>query len=101
MRICAAFPTRGSMPPVTPPASGRPDPGVEPRREDRREPPARSIAPARLSRCSERGLHRAADRRRRAGRGGAPQRPFRVNAASTPDWFTARRLAEPVYGHKF
>jgi glutathione reductase (NADPH) len=26
---------------------------------------------------------------------------FRVNAASTPDWFTARRLAEPVYGHKF
>lgn len=25
---------------------------------------------------------------------------FRVNAASTPDWFTARRLAEPVYGHK-
>jgi len=21
---------------------------------------------------------------------------FRVNAASTPDWFTARRLAEPV-----
>jgi NADPH-dependent 2,4-dienoyl-CoA reductase/sulfur reductase-like enzyme len=77
MRICAAFPTRGSMPPVTPPASGRPDPGVEPRREDRRrEPPARSIARARLSRCSERRLHRAADRRRRAfGRGGAPQRP--------------------------
>lgn len=25
---------------------------------------------------------------------------FRVNAASTPDWFTARRLAERVYGHK-
>lgn len=25
---------------------------------------------------------------------------FRVNAASTPDWFTAQRLAEPVYGHK-
>jgi glutathione reductase (NADPH) len=25
---------------------------------------------------------------------------FRVNAASTPDWFSARRLAEPVYGHK-
>lgn len=25
---------------------------------------------------------------------------FRVNAASTPDWFTARRLNEPVYGHK-
>lgn len=24
----------------------------------------------------------------------------RINAASTPDWFTARRLAEPVYGHK-
>src|SRR3546814_11354028 len=21
-------------------------------------------------------------------------------SASTPDWFTARRLAEPVYGHK-
>jgi glutathione reductase (NADPH) len=27
-------------------------------------------------------------------------RPFRVNAASTPDWFTARRLAERIYGHK-
>lgn len=27
-------------------------------------------------------------------------RRFRVNAASTPDWFTARRLAERVYGHK-
>lgn len=25
---------------------------------------------------------------------------FRVNAASTPDWFTARRLNERVYGHK-
>ncbi|MBN9603063.1 MAG: NAD(P)/FAD-dependent oxidoreductase [Afipia felis] len=25
---------------------------------------------------------------------------FRINAASTPDWFTARRLAERVYGHK-
>ena len=25
---------------------------------------------------------------------------FRVNAASTPEWFTARRLAERVYGHK-
>jgi glutathione reductase (NADPH) len=25
---------------------------------------------------------------------------FRVNAASTPNWFTARRLAERVYGHK-
>ncbi|MFX4512875.1 NAD(P)/FAD-dependent oxidoreductase, partial [Acinetobacter baumannii] len=25
---------------------------------------------------------------------------LRVNAASTPDWVTARRLAEPVYGHK-
>ena len=25
---------------------------------------------------------------------------LRVNAASTPDWFTARRLAEPVYGQK-
>lgn len=25
---------------------------------------------------------------------------FRVNAASTPDWFTARRLAERVHGHK-
>ena len=25
---------------------------------------------------------------------------FRVNAAATPDWFTARRLAERVYGHK-
>ncbi|WP_028745408.1 dihydrolipoyl dehydrogenase family protein [Rhizobium mesoamericanum] len=24
----------------------------------------------------------------------------RINAASTPDWFTARRLGEPVYGHK-
>ncbi|PKB25296.1 glutathione reductase (NADPH) [Novosphingobium kunmingense] len=27
-------------------------------------------------------------------------RKFRINAASTPDWFTARRLAEPIYGHK-
>lgn len=25
---------------------------------------------------------------------------FRVNAASTPHWFTARRLAERIYGHK-
>uniref|UniRef100_UPI0025D4923D dihydrolipoyl dehydrogenase family protein n=1 Tax=uncultured Phenylobacterium sp. TaxID=349273 RepID=UPI0025D4923D len=25
---------------------------------------------------------------------------FQVNAASTPNWFTARRLAERVYGHK-
>lgn len=25
---------------------------------------------------------------------------IRINAASTPDWFTARRLGEPVYGHK-
>jgi len=25
---------------------------------------------------------------------------FRVNAASTPQWFTARRLAERIYGHK-
>ena len=25
---------------------------------------------------------------------------FRVNADFTPDWFTARRLGEPVYGHK-
>ena len=25
---------------------------------------------------------------------------FRVNAGSTPNWFSARRLAEPVYGHK-
>jgi glutathione reductase (NADPH) len=25
---------------------------------------------------------------------------FRVNAAQTPDWFTARRLNERVYGHK-
>lgn len=25
---------------------------------------------------------------------------FRVNAASTPDWFTARRLNEHIYGHK-
>jgi glutathione reductase (NADPH) len=25
---------------------------------------------------------------------------FRVNAASTPEWFTARRLGEAVYGHK-
>jgi len=25
---------------------------------------------------------------------------FRVNAASTPNWFSARRLAERVYGHK-
>lgn len=25
---------------------------------------------------------------------------FRVNAAATPDWFTARRLNEQVYGHK-
>ena len=32
-----------------------------------------------------------------ARRGGVA---LRVNAASTPDWFTARRLAEPVYGHK-
>src|SRR3546814_20721430 len=24
----------------------------------------------------------------------------RVNAASTPGWLTARRRAEPVYGHK-
>lgn len=27
-------------------------------------------------------------------------RRFRVNAASTPDWFSARRLAECIYGHK-
>jgi glutathione reductase (NADPH) len=27
-------------------------------------------------------------------------RRFRVSAASTPDWFTARRLAERIYGHK-
>jgi len=27
-------------------------------------------------------------------------RRFRVNAASTPDWFTARRMAERIYGHK-
>lgn len=27
-------------------------------------------------------------------------RKFRINAASTPDWFTARRLAERIYGHK-
>lgn len=27
-------------------------------------------------------------------------RRFRVNAASTPDWFSARRLAERIYGHK-
>ena len=27
-------------------------------------------------------------------------RRFRVNVASTPDWFTARRLAERIYGHK-
>jgi len=25
---------------------------------------------------------------------------FRVNAGSTPHWFSARRLAERVYGHK-
>ena len=25
---------------------------------------------------------------------------FRVNAGSTPDWFTARRLNAPIYGHK-
>jgi glutathione reductase (NADPH) len=25
---------------------------------------------------------------------------FRTNAAATPDWFTARRLNERVYGHK-
>jgi len=25
---------------------------------------------------------------------------FRINAGSTAQWFTARRLAEPVYGHK-
>jgi glutathione reductase (NADPH) len=25
---------------------------------------------------------------------------FRINTASTPDWFTARRLNERVYGHK-
>lgn len=25
---------------------------------------------------------------------------FRINAASTAEWFTARRMAEPVYGHK-
>lgn len=25
---------------------------------------------------------------------------FRVNAASTPEWFTARRLNERIYGHK-
>lgn len=27
-------------------------------------------------------------------------RRFRVNAASTPDWFTARRMAERIHGHK-
>ena len=25
---------------------------------------------------------------------------FRVNAGSTPEWFTARRLNAPIYGHK-
>jgi glutathione reductase (NADPH) len=25
---------------------------------------------------------------------------FRINTAFTPEWFTARRLAEPIYGHK-
>ena len=27
-------------------------------------------------------------------------RRFRVNAASVPDWFTARRLNAPIYGYK-
>lgn len=30
----------------------------------------------------------------------AQGRDFRVNAASVPEWFTARRLNEPIYGYK-